>query len=412
MERHRKGSSAFTRNRKLPFSKVLQLLICKSVKSLQLVLNEWSDRLGGAVTASAYSQARYKVKHTAFIELLEKSVIDVMYGDKKYERFKGHRLLALDGSSLRLPNTAETREEFGFIEHINGMNSVLGGQVEAKLTVLYDVLNRIPISANLDKGRVNDLKASEAHIPKLKKRDLILADRAFGSYRFFAQILGQNADFIIRCKDKTYERYHRLFSDKTKKDVIVELKVPRALADDKLVPKVLKVRFVRVILASGEVEVLATSLVNRRRYPFSVFKKLYNRRWRIETFFQEIKSRLCVDNFTGKSVEAIYQDLHSTVFVSGLETIITAEANKELKKKGTKYSQQVNKAISFHTIKDSVIRLIFEQPPKFEEKIKKLFLTNPTLSRPKRFKAPRIIAEKGDNRKSLYFQRYSKKHVY
>ena len=86
-------------------------------------MNEWSEALGSVVSASAYSQARHKVKHTAFIELLEKSVIEVMYGDNDYKTFKGHRLLAIDGSSLRLPNTPETREKFGFVEHMNGMNS-------------------------------------------------------------------------------------------------------------------------------------------------------------------------------------------------------------------------------------------------------------------------------------------------
>jgi len=412
IERHRSSKSAFTRDRKLPFNKVLQLLICKSVKSIQLVLNEWSERLGGCVSASAYSQARHKVRHTAFIELLEKAVIDVMYGDGDYKKFKGHRLLALDGSSLRLPNTPETRERFGFIEHMNGLGAARGGQVEAKMTVLYDVLNRIPISAVLDKGRTNDLKASEVHLPKLKKGDVILADRAYGSYRFFAQILGQNADFIIRCKEKTFDRYHKLFSDKTKNDVIVELEIPYAIATDNSIPKTIKVRFLRVVLAGGEIEILATSFINRRRYSSSDFGRLYNLRWGVETFFQTLKSRLCIDNFTGKSVEAIYQDFYSTLFVSGLETIITSEANDELQEKDVRLEQKVNKAVSFHTIKNTVISLIFEQPLGFEDQIKNLLILNPTLLRPDRLKQPRPDSHAGDNRRSLYFQRYAKKHVY
>lgn len=412
LKRHRRAEVSFTRNRKLPFSKVLQLLICKSVKSLQLVLNEWSEKLGGHVSASAYSQARLKVSHTAFIELLNTAVIDVMYRDGDYEKFKGHRLLAVDGSSLRLPNTPETRERFGFIEHLNGEGAARGGQVEAKMTVLYDVLNRVPLSGYLHKGRVNDLRASESHLVELEKEDIVLADRAYGSYRFFAQIIERNADFIIRCKEKSFERYHRLFTSKTEKDVTAQLKVPSKLLSEDSIPKKLKLRFIRIVLPTGEVEVLATSLLSKKRYPHRLFKRLYSQRWGVETFFQELKSRLCIDNFTGKSLESIYQDFYSTLFVSGLETIITEEANGELEDKKGKYKQKVNKAVSFHTIKNTVIRLIFEQPPGFEKKIKRLLLMNPTLLRPQRLKPPRPLSHRTDNRRSLYFQRYAKKHVY
>jgi len=84
----------------LPFSSILQLLLKKSVKSLSLILREWDDTLN--ITAGAFTRARSKFKHTAFIELLEKAVVQVVYGDGDFKRFKGRRLLALDGSTLRL----------------------------------------------------------------------------------------------------------------------------------------------------------------------------------------------------------------------------------------------------------------------------------------------------------------------
>ena len=84
----------------------------------------------------------------------------------------------------------------------------------------------------------------------------------------------------------------------------------------------MRLRFVRVDLPDGEVEILATSLLDRAKYPTGLFKRLYYKRWRIETFFQAIKSRLAVDNFTGRTVEAIKQDFFSTLFVSGLETVL------------------------------------------------------------------------------------------
>jgi len=111
--RHRKSASDFTRDRKMPFLSLLHFLLCKSVKSLQLRLNEWTELIDEGLSASALSQARSKLRHTAFIELLEECVIKVMYGEGDYERFKGYRLIAVDGSTLRLPKSTETLERYG-----------------------------------------------------------------------------------------------------------------------------------------------------------------------------------------------------------------------------------------------------------------------------------------------------------
>lgn len=103
IKRHRRDEKSFSRQRKLPFSTVLTLLLRNSVKSLQLVLNEWCRDTDESIYTSALSKARQKFLHTAFIELVEECVVKPMYIDRRYKRFKGHRLLAIDGSALRLP---------------------------------------------------------------------------------------------------------------------------------------------------------------------------------------------------------------------------------------------------------------------------------------------------------------------
>lgn len=114
--RHRHSEKAFTRDRSLPFSLVLVLVLRNSVKSLQNVVNEamtWLNEL--PMTASAYSQARYKLKHTAFIELNKVAVVDTLYSDSDYKTFWGLRVLGIDGSKIVLPDNEAIREEFGTI---------------------------------------------------------------------------------------------------------------------------------------------------------------------------------------------------------------------------------------------------------------------------------------------------------
>ncbi len=73
-ETHKKCETTFTRKRKLPFLSVVTIILRKSVKSLQVVLNEWCRGSEETISASALSQARQKFSYTAFIELLQKEV--------------------------------------------------------------------------------------------------------------------------------------------------------------------------------------------------------------------------------------------------------------------------------------------------------------------------------------------------
>ena len=121
------------------------------------------------VTASAYSQARYKLKHTAFIELNQTAIVDTMYEDDDYQTFWGFRVLAVDGSKLILPDTKDVRETFGTIKYSNGKDAEIHGEHPyAMASVLYDVLNRIAIDACLRSARAYEIDLAIEHLAHTK----------------------------------------------------------------------------------------------------------------------------------------------------------------------------------------------------------------------------------------------------
>ncbi len=117
-------------------------------------------------------------------------------------------------------------------------------------------------------------------------------------------------------------------------------------------PMKIKIRFVTVRLKTGELEVLATNLLDETLYPTDCFEELYHYRWVIETYYSLLKGRLDLGHFTGLTSKAIRQDVYSTVFVSNLESILIDPANQLLEEKSRSFKnrQQVNHADSFHTI--------------------------------------------------------------
>lgn len=188
-DKHRLAKSAFTRVRSLPFELVLVMILRKSVKSLQNVVNEamlWLET--DTVTASAFCQARYKLRHTAFIELNQQAIVDPMYADDDYQRFWGFRVLAVDGSKVMLPNNKETCAAFGTISYTNGKNKqLLGEHCYGRASVLYDVLNRIAVDATLAPVKAYEVDLAIAHLQHTTATDLLLMDRNYPSYRMMAE---------------------------------------------------------------------------------------------------------------------------------------------------------------------------------------------------------------------------------
>ena len=105
--KHKIGQNSFTRDRKLVFDKMMAIMIKKSSKSIQNSINYTQLELEDDVTISnsAYPQARAKLNYTTFEEFSQMAR-DIFYKDGNYEKYKGFRVLAIDGSVTTLPKYA------------------------------------------------------------------------------------------------------------------------------------------------------------------------------------------------------------------------------------------------------------------------------------------------------------------
>jgi len=121
---------------------------------MQLILNELSIELETEpVTAAAFTKARAKLKHTAFIELNREAVVGVCYGEGDYKRYKGFRVLGIDGSKLLLPDTFDVIKEFGKISYRSDKNFPKGQHAYGMASVMYDVFNKIAVNSVLGTAR-------------------------------------------------------------------------------------------------------------------------------------------------------------------------------------------------------------------------------------------------------------------
>lgn len=389
---HRTSSTSFTRKRKLYFTSVLIIILQKSVKSIQLLLNELvlSFDTIKSITNSAFTQARSHLKHTAFIELNQKAIVEIMYCDDDYEKYKGLRILAVDGSKLVLPNTPDLRKEFGSCAYTIGPDAKKGGKYASALSsVCYDVLNHIVIDSKLAPIYSYEGDLALTHLSHTSANDLLLYDRNYPSYQFIAAHIALNRFFVMRSTTSFLKPIAKMFHGTGHASKIVTISQPRDKKDNNL-PLVLKVRVIRVILPTGKPEVLITNLFDEEKFPTKGFLTIYNLRWGIETFYSIIKGRLALENFSGKTAESVYQDFYATIYLSGLESVLTQDINEELEQKETYNVQKVNHAVSFNIIKNKAFELLLYEKDQEQLllQLEQLFRMNPVQYRSHR-KVPR-----------------------
>ncbi len=185
-ERDRTAQKYFSRDRVLTFPLVLAILLQKSAKSMQNVLNELFEKMGQVgVSSSAFTQARSHLRHEVFIELNRAAIVEVCYGDGDYKRYKGYRLLAVDGSKIELPREAAILAEFGG----NAANQYVKEIYPFALSsVLYDVLNHIAVDSQLAAAAAYEVDLAIAHLAQTTQEDLLLFDRGYPAYRLLATL--------------------------------------------------------------------------------------------------------------------------------------------------------------------------------------------------------------------------------
>lgn len=397
--RHRSGPKDFTRRRLLKFPTLILFLLQKSLKSLQLRWHEFLAQLdqftvGTTVTAGALTHARAKLRASAFVELNRVAVIDVFYDPAQNPTvglWRGHRLLGIDSSLLRLPQSQELTDHFGVGERGN-QHGAQDSYPQARISVLYDLRNEIGLDAQLDGAAGGEREMARAHLPFIRAGDVLINDRGFSGYRWFVEVRQYQGHFIGRCSRSSFAVAQQLFArNQAGVSLIVRLQAPKGLRAEARKngwPVEMMVRFVTVRLSTGELEVLCTSLLDEVSYPSECFAEVYWERWGIETYYGRLKGRLDLEHFSGQTVEAVEQDFAAMVFLSNLESVISGLAQEKLGRLGHQRQQpmQVNRAVSLHAMKFKVIELLASQTPVEQvlEELQQWMIQNPVSVRPKR----------------------------
>ncbi|MGN1277415.1 MAG: IS4 family transposase [Floccifex sp.] len=357
----------FTRNRVLNFETTIKNIICMEAGSLKdelLKLYDFSDR---TPSASAFIQARDKIKVEAFRILLD-GFNRKTHKDKLY---KGYRLLAIDGSELPIDNTIYDNETT--LLRRGGNNKPYSAY---HITASYDLLectyDDLIIQGEAKKDE-NDAFCQLVDRYKGRK-SIFIADRNFESYNGFEHVVFSGNKYLIRVKDidsKTsitkslgpfpdgefdIDVFRMLTLKNTNmvkacpqlyKTIMTNMRFDYISKEDPWYE--FNCRIVRFKITDDTYECIMTNL-DRDEFPIEVIKELYNKRWGIETSFRELKYAIGLNALHSKKRKLIQQEIYARIILYNFCQRIVQEV-KIPKKEKRKYEYQVNFTRSFHILR-------------------------------------------------------------
>jgi len=300
-----------------------------------------------AVTKGAFTQARAKLNPDAFIELNE-NVNNTFYSGAPYHVWKDMRILAADGSRLVLPNHESVKEEFG--EH--GFGPLADSKRSlAMISFLYDVLNLVTVDAQIAPYASSERDLLYKHLKKVNPGDLLLLDRGYPSIALLFLLHAKGVEFCMRMKEDWWLKVKE-FKDSGETDRLVYFSLPKK--DRELLkeyPEVINeqicCRLVCVDLGNGDKEILCTSLTDIEKYQADEIAELYHFRWGEEEGYKLFKSRVEIENFSGKTAWAVKQDFYAKVFIMSLCAVlafpIEEKVRQETLESANKHTKKINR---------------------------------------------------------------------
>jgi hypothetical protein len=331
----RNSDRAFTRNRKLSFCRLV-LFICKlGKKTLSVELDQFFNhdlQQPDTCSVSAFSLQRKKLAFWFFSfwnDVLCEAFYHYGTSAQTVNRWRGRRLIAVDGSKVSLIATKALSAAFG--GQANRHDSFCGAQA----IVQFDVLNKLFIYSRLAPYCTAELNMAWQAIDNLKADMIAIYDRNFANYKTIALHLWseQQPGFVIRARE--YHMFIKKFLATGLDSQIVQM-LPNTAAIERMrkagfivtATTALTVRLVRVELDHGASEVLITNLWEADGYETEAFKELYNKRWGVETGIGTAKNILQLESMSGQHPQCVYQDFYATILMTNLTSLMARQGTE------------------------------------------------------------------------------------
>lgn len=281
-----------------------------------------SDKGSRPPSTSAFCRARAKLPH-AEIHTAFRALSDRIQDDHGPRRgcVNGLRLVAIDGSQLNLPRSAETLRDFGTYRH-----RIDSHQPQARLVLAWDVNAHRPIDWIAGPCFQSEREAAIRLIPSLPNDSLVLLDRGFHGIAPMQAMSDAGIACFMRVRGgRTAWKPLQEFATSGRKDAVITI---TGTVEGEL--RQLAFRAIKGTRrnrdGSAERWLFITNLTDRKRWPRQLLINLYRHRWAVETAYRELKLSDRLESFHSRTTNGVLQEIAAHMITRLIGSLIASAA--------------------------------------------------------------------------------------
>jgi len=293
-ERNAKGFTCWGQFVAMLFCQVAQLKslreVCMGLASCEAPLKHLgiSEAPNKSTLAYANEHRPWELYQTIFGQLLEKCQAEVaVRGCRKKFRFK-NKLMSLDGSIIDL-----SASMFDWAKYKRTKGAI-------KLHLLLDHNGYLPTFAVVTEGKHSEVAVARGL--RLEPGTILVIDRGYNDYEWFAEMTAEGVFFVTRMKANTVYAVEAECEVPTKgnvlRDQIISLPALRKAGAE-------PVLFRRIEYWNEQKREILVFFTNLLHLAASTIAAIYKDRWQVELFFKALKQTLKVKTFLGTSANAV-----------------------------------------------------------------------------------------------------------
>ena len=312
-----------------------------------------SRLVGVEFTASAYCQARGRLKLELLAGLFKVVTEKLRQAGAAVGLWHGHRVFHIDGTGVSMPDTEDLQARFGQ----PGNQSAGCGFPVAHVLAMFDAATGFLLDLIAAPLRTHDLADCMLMHPKLSVGDILIGDRGFCSYAHLALLSLRNLHGLFRIQQKVIVNFRagrrwtsvrqgrkglprsRWIKKLGRWDQLVEWFKPLACPpwlDRKVydsLPASIVVREFRYRINRPGFRVrqvtAVTTLTDPAEYPAEELAELYFARWRVECNLKHLKITLGMDVLKSQSVAGVLKELLMFGLVYNLVRAVMVQAAEQ-----------------------------------------------------------------------------------
>ena len=218
----------------------------------------------------------------------------------KLARFRERRINAIDSTTLQL-----SMDSMDWAKHRRR-------KAAAKLHMRMDTASMLPMFMVVDSASHHDSTKARLLCESVSRGDIVVADRGYNDFSFFAYLREIDAFFVVREKDGLL--HETVESMACEGDILCDEKIRlTGVRTSRAYPHVL-----RRVKASVEVDGARRTMVfltNNMQWAPLTIAELYRSRWAVELLFKELKQTLQLRGFYGENRNAVTWQIWAALLV-------------------------------------------------------------------------------------------------